>query len=1267
MLHTSPAAALRGRIRRYKHEDEAATVARLLAEPSLTDAQRDRAAALAQQLIRDSRKRSSGSGVADRFLQEYGLSTREGLAMMGLAESLLRVPDACTRDELIAEKIRAGGWRTSLHKSRSIAVNRARDALALTDRLLDAEEGGQRFFRRLARPPVRAVATRVMRLMGKQYVLGASIDDALRRARKGGSDGLLYSFDMLGEAARTAEAAESYYRTYAEAIEAVGAGATSKKAERANGISVKLSALHPRYGYAHHERNMRELLPRVRELCQRARGHGIGLTIDAEEADRLELSMDVFEALARAPELADWDGLGFVVQAYGKRSPAVIDWLVALARETDRRIPVRLVKGAYWDTEIKRAQEAGHSDYPVFTRKANTDLCYEVCARKLLDAGEHVHAQFATHNAYTIAVLRELAAGRRYELQRLHGMGALVYEALAARCADEKFPVRVYAPVGPHDELLPYLVRRLLENGANSSFVNHLLDEGVSPATLTSDVRHEVMANESRRHASIPLPADILREQGDHRPFTPGIDLTDPDAVEGLDERASTVRATRWEAGPVVGGLERTGGGAEIASPADRSCLVGTCRSADEEDVETALCLADAAGADWNECGGAARAEILERAACLLEARMEELTGLLAFEAGRTLADGVAEVREAADFLRYYASRARRAQEKSGLSAGDAVNAASSGLRGRGVFFCISPWNFPLAIFTGQVAAALAAGNCVIAKPAEQTPIIGFIVVRLLHEAGVPPEVLHFLPGDGPSLGRLIVPDARVRGVAFTGSTAVARILWSQLARRSGDPPVLIAETGGQNCMVVDSSALAEQVVDDVVRSAFSSAGQRCSALRVLYLQEEVADDVTSMLEGAMAELSVGEPWRLSTDVGPVIDERARSRLLDHIEGMKGEGRFRYACDVPPSLGSGTFVGPHLFELSSIRQLHDEVFGPVLHVIRYDRQRIGDVIEEINSTGYGLTMGVHSRIEGFARRIVAGTRAGNNYINRDMIGALVGIHPFGGNGLSGTGPKAGGPHYLPMFSESAAPGPAAPAYESAGATPPATSPAACSAVVNVSGIVDAAVAAQQEWEAMAGSRRGALLEAAAAHIDTPAAAVDCLRNHARKARTLFDAAEPLPGPAGEENRLGRHALGVVVTGIDESGAFEVFLSHVWEALAAGNAVIAGTGSGLREAAEEMRGRVTAAGVPAGALQVVDWSTAQRCIVDDRRVGGLAWAGEAEGVGQLRGELARQSRAITPVVGNRRPPAGQLRFAIEKTVTVNTMATGGDPGLLSLQE
>lgn len=1275
MLHTSPAAVLRGRIQRHKHEDEAATVARLLTEPSLTYAQRHRAAALAQQLISDSRKRSSASGVADRFLQEYGLSTREGVAMMGLAESLLRVPDACTRDELISEKIRAGGWRTSPHKSRSFVVNRARDVLALTDRLLNAQEGStpplregsQRFFSRIARSPVRAVATRVMRLMGRQYVLGATIDDALRRARKGERNGLLYSFDMLGEAARTTESAVSYLRTYEAAIEAVGAGATSNMPERANGISVKLSALHPRYGYAHHERNMRELLPRVRELCRRARAHGIGLTIDAEEADRLELSMDIFEALARAPELADWDGLGFVVQAYGKRSSMVIDWLVELACETDRRIPVRLVKGAYWDTEIKRSQEAGHSDYPVFTRKANTDLCYEVCARKMLDAGEHVHAQFATHNAYTIAVLHELAEGRCYELQRLHGMGALVYEALATNCANENIRVRVYAPVGPHDELLPYLVRRLLENGANSSFVNRLLDESISPATLTSDVRGDVMANESRRHARIPLPRNIMREQGDPRPFTSGIDLTDPDAVEVLGECTSTVLATRWEAGPIVGGLARTGGGASIASPADRSRLVGTCRSADEEDVETALCLADAGSADWNGRGGEARAEILERAACLLEARMEELTGLLAFEAGRTLADGVAEVREAADFLRYYASRARHPRGKSGLSAGDAGDEHSTGLRGRGVFFCISPWNFPLAIFTGQVSAALAAGNCVIAKPAEQTPIIGSVVVRLLHEVGVPPEVLHFLPGDGPSLGRLVVPDARVRGVAFTGSTAVARILWSQLARRPGDPPVLIAETGGQNCMVVDSSALPEQVVDDVVRSAFSSAGQRCSALRVLYLQEDIADEVMSMLEGAMAELSVGESWRLSTDVGPVIDEHARSRLLDHIGSMKREGRFRYACDVPPSLAGGTFVAPHLLELSSIRQLRDEIFGPVLHVIRYDRRRIGHVIEEINSTGYGLTMGVHSRIEGFARRIVAGTRAGNNYINRDMIGALVGVHPFGGNGLSGTGPKAGGPHYLPMFCESAAPDPAALAHDNAGATPPASSPALDSAVVHVSGIVDAAVAAQQEWEAMAGSRRGALLEAAAAHIDAPAAVVDCLRSHARIARTLFDAAEPMPGPAGEENRLGRHALGVVVVGIDESDAFEVFFSHVWEALAAGNAVIAGVGSGAREAAEEMRKRVIAAGVSAGAVQVVDWPAAQRCLVDDRRVGGLAWAGEAEDVRQLRGELARQSRAITHMVGNRRPPTGQLRFAIEKMVTVNTMATGGDPELLSLQE
>jgi len=1203
--------------------------------------------------------------------------------MMELAEALLRVPDAATRDDLIAEKIRAGGWGSSPTTSGSFLVNRAANALAWADRLVGSEDGGlafspngkSRVVGALSRPPIRMAADRVMHLLGGQYVLGSTIQEALRRARASGRDGPRYSFDMLGEAARTRQAAERYFRDYSAAIQAVGDERAPQQPHQADGISVKLSALHPRYDYAHRDRVMAELLPRIRDLCRLASRYGIGLTIDAEEADRLELSLDIFEALADEAELADWHGLGIVVQAYGKRSPLVVDWLIQLSRETNRQIPVRLVKGAYWDTEIKRAQEAGHTDYPVFTRKANTDLCYEVCARKLLEAEEALYPQFATHNAYTIAVIRELAGdrGHCYEFQRLHGMGQLVYQALAGHCDNADIPLRIYAPVGPHRELLPYLVRRLLENGANSSFVNHFLDEDVPPEELTSDVRQAVMASAARRHARIPLPEDMLRQKGDLRRFTSGIDLANPDAIEGLSERIETVFATQWQTGAIIGGRTGTEGAAEIACPADRTRVVGTCRGADREDVDTALRLADGAYADWNAGGAHARAEVLERAACLLEGCMEELTGLLALEAGRTLADGVSEVREAADFLRYYASQARRSENGSTPGGTGTNEEHVSRLQGRGIFFCISPWNFPLAIFAGQISAALAAGNCVIAKPADQTPIVGSVAVRLLHEAGVPVDVLHFLPGDGPSLGRAILPDPRIQGVAFTGSTAVARAIWGQLAGREGEAPVLIAETGGQNCMVVDSSALPEQVVDDVVRSAFSSAGQRCSALRVLYLQDDIADDVLEMLKGAMAELTIGEPWRLSTDVGPVIDERARSRLRSHIERMKKEARFHFACDLPHSLPSGTYVAPHLFEISSIRQLEEEVFGPVLHVVRYERTQLHKVIEEINSTGYGLTMGVHSRIESFSGQIVNGTRAGNNYINRDMIGAVVGVHPFGGNGLSGTGPKAGGPHYLPRFarSERSASHADPPGGSESSPAQGGNQPALALTNQNpgpLGDIMTTAAFAQSKWDAVGGVRRATILEAIAErHEDQVDLAQACI-HHARLIRSLFGQSQLMPGPAGEENRLSRHGLGIIACGYDGSRPLRDFLFRVTEALAFGNSVIAcAEGVGDSRAVRALCAAFTAASLPTGLIQWASFVDVRLLILCDRRIAGLSWVGKPATAKNLELELARQTREIVPIVTTKQTQADRLRFAIERTITTNTTASGGDAVLLSLTD
>ncbi|MCW8927119.1 MAG: bifunctional proline dehydrogenase/L-glutamate gamma-semialdehyde dehydrogenase PutA, partial [Xanthomonadales bacterium] len=868
---------------------------------------------------------------------------------------------------------------------------------------------------RVGEPVVRAAIRQAMRIMGQQYVLGRKIDDAIDRGRRENRKGTRFSFDMLGEGARTMQDANRYYEAYMKAIREIGKRETRDNVIEANGISIKLSALHPRYHYEKEARVMEEMLPRIRNLALEAMNFGLGFTIDAEEADRLDISLDLFQSLAHDPKLLGWDGLGFVLQAYDKRSPLVAKWVIELARSAERKLMVRLVKGAYWDSEIKHAQEQGFADYPVYTRKVNTDLCYQVCAATLLDAQDVIYPQFATHNALTAAMILELAQDKQFEFQRLHGMGDLLHMQLAKGIGSSPAPVRVYAPVGAHEDLLPYLVRRLLENGSNSSFVNRFLDKKVPVAQIATDVQSDVEASPSRRHTAIPLPVDILRAGGDDRPDTHGIDLSNPDAVSRLLEVVEPLARKTWVAGPIIGGEMNTEGGEAVTSPTDTSTIVGYCRKASAEEVNKALEVAADSQPAWDALGGDARAEILERAADIMQSRMSELVALIAYEAGRTLNDGVSEVREAVDFLRYYAQQARKRFSAPETSIDPLGRASQFSLHGRGVFFCVSPWNFPLAIFTGQVAAALAAGNSVIAKPADPTPLIGAESIKILHEAGVPGDVVNLVPGRGRLLGEIINTDPRIKGVAFTGSTEVALNIQRTLVERGGEVPAFIAETGGQNSMVVDSSSLPEQVVDDAIRSAFLSAGQRCSALRVMYIQDEIADRIIRMLKGAMAELSVNRPWRLATDVGPVIDQAAKEELLQHVENMKKEAVLHYACDVPEDLQDGTYVPPHLIELKTVRQLPGEVFGPILHVIRFRRTEFDKLIDEINSTGFGLTLGVHSRIEKFANDVVNLTRVGNNYINRNMVGAVVGVNPFGGQGLSGTGPKAGGPNYMTRF------------------------------------------------------------------------------------------------------------------------------------------------------------------------------------------------------------------------------------------------------------
>ena len=993
----------------------------LIAAAELSADEERAASGLARRLVSGLRGKQAGGArenLVQGLLQEFSLSSDEGVALMCLAEALLRVPDVATRDALIRDKIGRGDWRAHLGGSDSPFINAATWGLLVTGRLVAThEERGlanalTRVTARMGEPVIRKAVDLGMRLMGKQFVAGETLGQALENARQYESLGFTYSYDMLGEAAMTADDAERYYGAYESAIHAIGRAAAGRGVYAGPGISLKLSALHPRYAFAKRERALEELYPRLKALTLLARGYDMGLNVDAEEADRLELSLDLLEMLCGEPGLSGWNGVGFVVQTYGKRCPVVIDWLVDLARRTGRRLMIRLVKGAYWDAEVKRAQVDGMEDYSVFTRKVHTDVAYLACARKLLAAPAQVYPQFATHNAQTLASIYQMAGAYspgQYEFQCLHGMGEPLYTQVVGPEAQGKLarPCRIYAPVGTHETLLAYLVRRLLENGSNSSFINRIADPEVSLDELVASPVAVVRGNAGAEgavglpHPKIPLPRALF---GALRPNSRGLDLSDEHALAHLAESLERSAAEPAVARPTRSAGEGKGKGTPVRNPARPDDVVGTVFDADDADVDAALEAAQGAAPAWQRTSPADRAACLERAAAGMEARMPRLIGLAVREAGKTYSNAVAEVREAVDFLRYYAHQARARLD----------NATHPAL---GPVACISPWNFPLAIFTGQVGAALAAGNPVVAKPAEQTPLIAAEAVRILHEAGVPREVLQLLPGSGEVVGARLVADERVRGVVFTGSTDVARIIQRTLALRldpSGRPVPLVAETGGQNAMIVDSSALAEQVVADATVSAFDSAGQRCSALRLLCVQEEVAGRILDMLRGAMAELEMGDPSRLSVDVGPVIDEAARALLATHVEKMRARGRRVHQPKLrgDAAAAGGTYIAPALVEIDRVEDLEREVFGPVLHVLRYRREALSALVDAINGLGFGLTLGVHSRVDETIDGIVARARVGNVYVNRNIVGAVVGVQPFGGEGLSGTGPKAGGPLYL---------------------------------------------------------------------------------------------------------------------------------------------------------------------------------------------------------------------------------------------------------------
>lgn len=971
-------------------------------------------------LVAAVRQNSSNEGGIEAFLLQYDLSSDEGILLMCVAEALLRIPDGNTADRLIADKITAANWKEHIGESDSLFVNASTWGLMLTGQILSLDSipkgNPTRFLGKLlsraGEPVVRTAMRQAMKIMGHQFVIGRSIEEALARSQKGSNRNYRYSFDMLGEGALTSVDAERYFESYSAAIDRIGASVSEPgDIVAAPSISVKLSALHPRYSYSQYDRVHSELVPVVTELAIRAKDAGIALTVDAEEADRLEISLQVFEAVFRDDRLKDYGGLGLAVQAYQRRAIDVVNYITSMADSAGRVIPVRLVKGAYWDTEIKLGQTLGLESYPVFTRKAHTDVAYLACARALLDSS-YVYPQFATHNAHTLASVMHFAGTKKeFEFQRLHGMGEELYSEIID---PDKFghPCRVYGPVGSHEDLLPYLVRRLLENGANTSFVNRIVDESIDVADIVADPIELTRKTDCSPHPSIVAPAGLF---GDERENSAGFNFADQKKLRALMLSMQLSADGQVTAAPIVGGKALKGESITIRNPANAGDEVGSCVLANRDAVNKALELSKDAQIDWDRTPAQERARILREAARLFEENAPELLQLCVREAGKTVPDAESELREAVDFLRYYANEAEKHYGDVILLPGPTGERNTLSMRGKGIFVCISPWNFPLAIFTGQVSAALAAGNAVLAKPAEQTPLVAHRAVQLLLEAGVPADVLHFLPGDGADIGGYAVADPRVAGVAFTGSTETARLINQTLAHRQGPIATFIAETGGQNAMFVDSSALPEQVVLDVVYSAFNSAGQRCSALRVLCLQEDIADRVIELLKGYMDELSIGDPSLLSTDVGPVIDEDAKQLLLDHIAAISKKNPIIHQSQLGETAGEGTFVAPIAIEISDLGQLDKEVFGPVLHIIRFNGNKLAEMVEAVNDTGFGLTMGLHSRIDSRAEALALHSGAGNLYINRNMIGAIVGVQPFGGRGLSGTGPKAGGPHYLPRF------------------------------------------------------------------------------------------------------------------------------------------------------------------------------------------------------------------------------------------------------------
>ena len=1252
---------LRQKVRDFYRIDEELVIDHILPLAEVGVPARSRAWERARQMVMKIRKQEDGKGGVDALLNEYSLSSEEGVVLMCLAEALLRVPDTKTQDHLIRDKLSKGEWSHHLGNSDSLFVNASSWGLLVTGKMVtysDKNQGEQfgvlkRTIGRLGEPVIRSSVHFAMKIMGKQFVMGTNINEAIERAKDTETRGYVYSYDMLGEGARTMRDADRYYESYLNAIHALGKAANGRGPIKSPGISVKLSAIHPRYEFSHRQRVMDELVPRLKALALTAKEYNIGFTVDAEEADRLDISLDVIETVFGDSDLGDWEGFGLAVQAYQKRAIFLVEWLEDLARRVGRKLMVRLVKGAYWDTEIKTSQVDGLDDFPVFTRKATTDVSYKACAIKLMAARDVLFPQFATHNAYTVATILELAKGdpSGYEFQRLHGMGESLYDQVVT---NNKVQCRVYAPVGEHEDLLAYLVRRLLENGANSSFVNAIVDDSKPVEELLPDPVERLQDLRNKRNSAIALPIDLYQPE---RFNSQGLDLTDINGITPMKDFLDD-----WVNTQVTSADNISSEMIPVLNPANHDEVVGQLKYHTPEQMSEIVSRADTAFAEWSQAAVKERANLLRRIGDVLERHQQELIAICVKEAGKLVQDSIDEVREAVDFCRYYASRAEELAEDPRLVP-------------RGVVLCISPWNFPLAIFLGQVAAAMVTGNTVVAKPAEQTSLVALRTLELMKTVGMPDDVVQLIISTGAQVGENVVTDERVQAVMFTGSTTTGALLSRILAQRGGQQVPLIAETGGQNCMIVDSTALPEQVCDDVIKSGFQSAGQRCSALRVLFLQEDIADKMVDMITGAMQELSVQDPQWLSTDVGPVIDTKALNNLNEHVAYMKDTGKLLYESKLPSiHNGKHNLFAPRLYEIANLSVLKKEVFGPVVHVVRFKESQLENVVEQINNTGFGLTTGIHTRIEGRAEELSKRIKSGNIYVNRNMIGAIVGVQPFGGRNLSGTGPKAGGPNYLSrLVREKHTPAEGEVDYQTRANIDMVNLD---TAQEYVDSIMVNAVRDGRIWQSTPLNDRISVMRqllAKIATVDIVDELADDLSKNLAESRSQLTRIEKLlkrpkilPGPTGESNMLFMEPRGCVVCYADKDTTFSFWLLSIISAAAVGNTVVTAVSDLFYEEAVAINKKFYDCGVAEGVLQVVKHGNL-KALLHHPNIAGTVVDSNCARTGYFSQQLAQRDGPILPVISAEYNDTLITRLMSEKTISIDTTASGGNTSLMTLVE